>query len=327
MTITTDMTTISENIKDIRNSKNILTQIPSFGNEPFTIEDIGLQNLNNGITKKFESTASENATIFKWNFGDDTPIITTYDRIIYHTYTSSGVYLVRHKACSSPICCSNWCSKCIKIYKPTGTGSPGYWKNHPEAWPVNTIIIGNVNYSKDVAIQIMRTPERGDKTYTTFNALISTKLNVMIGNDDSCVASTISAADIWMITYGPVGKRVTGNSYAWNIGEPLYEILDKYNNGLLCAPHRIDETEMKEDEEECEEEKEEKEKEENEDEREEEHLDMKSLNIRSYNVLTYHSSILQKEYAASNDTSIWLGLGLLFGFLFIIDKDYKKNKR
>jgi hypothetical protein len=71
-----------------------------------------------------------------------------------------------------------------------------------------------------------------------FSSLVPAKLNVLIGNDGSCVNSTITAADTWMATYGPVGSNVAASSYAWTIGEPLHRQMDSYNNGLLCAPHR-----------------------------------------------------------------------------------------
>jgi hypothetical protein len=122
-----------------------------------------------------------------------------------------------------------------------GTGTPGYWKNHPEAWPVSSIQIGGVWYLKaDAIIWLGRVGK--DKTTTMFSSLVSAKLNVKIGNDSSCVASTISAADLWMTKpltgYGPVGSGVAASSYAWSIGEPLHQQMDAYNNGLLCAPHR-----------------------------------------------------------------------------------------
>ncbi|NQS99526.1 MAG: hypothetical protein HQ595_00450 [Candidatus Omnitrophica bacterium] len=116
--------------------------------------------------------------------------------------------------------------------------TPGYWKTHPEAWPVDEITIGGAIYIKDEAIAFMWMPEKGDKTFTIFRALVSAKLNVLIGNYDSCIADTIIAADDWMTTYGPVGSRVKGNSMAWQEGEPIYWTLDDYNNGLLCAPPR-----------------------------------------------------------------------------------------
>jgi SdrD B-like protein len=122
-----------------------------------------------------------------------------------------------------------------------GTGTPGYWKNHPEAWPVPGVTIGGIYYLKADAITWLGKVGK-DKTTTMFSSLVSAKLNVIIGNDSSCVASTIAAADLWMtkptIGYGPVGSNVAASSYAWSVGEPLHQQMDAYNNGLLCAPHR-----------------------------------------------------------------------------------------
>ncbi len=77
-----------------------------------------------------------------------------------------------------------------------------------------------------------------DKTITLFKSLVSAKLNVADCNDGNCFKQTIMIADMWMETYGPVGKGVRANSSECRQGEPLYEMLDKYNNGMLCAPHR-----------------------------------------------------------------------------------------
>jgi hypothetical protein len=125
-------------------------------------------------------------------------------------------------------------------YCQDGTGTPGYWMNHPEAWPVESIVIGGETYSKVEAIDLMRHSTRNDVTYTMFQSLVAAKLNVMVGNEDDCIAETITNADAWMVEYGPVGSgvRARGKDSPWRTGEPLYLMLDAYNNGLLCAPHR-----------------------------------------------------------------------------------------
>jgi hypothetical protein len=130
------------------------------------------------------------------------------------------------------------------IYMPTpppnpGTGTPGYWMNHPEAWPptMDPIMVGTLSYTKTEAINIMKDPVRRDKTYTMFPALVAAMLNVEIGNDASCIQQTIDEANAWMSMH-PIGSGVKANSDAWKIGEPLYWMLDDYNNGLLCAPSR-----------------------------------------------------------------------------------------
>ncbi len=130
-------------------------------------------------------------------------------------------------------------------YRPPaspGTGTPGYWKNHPEAWPVDEIVIGGILYTKEVAIQFLLDKKddesEADKTITMFSHLVSAKLNVGLGNDWSCTGTAILDADAWMALY-PLGSNVAGSSAAWRIGQPLKNVLDKYNNGKLsCAPSR-----------------------------------------------------------------------------------------
>jgi hypothetical protein len=118
-----------------------------------------------------------------------------------------------------------------------GTGTPGYWKNHPEAWPAQTVTVGGAVYTKAAAIAWLDLVGK-DKTTTMFSSLVSAKLNVLAGNDSSCVSSTIDDADAWMHTYGPVGRGIAASSLAWKLGEPMHRLMDNYNNGMLCAPHR-----------------------------------------------------------------------------------------
>ena len=133
----------------------------------------------------------------------------------------------------------NKCASGFYVFVVPGTDgcSPGYWKNHPEAWPVGQITVGGVTYSRAQALAWLDSVGK-DRTTTMFSSLVSAMLNAMVGNDTSCVATTITAADQWMATYGPVGKGVHAASYAWKIGEPLHRLMDNYNNGMLCAPHR-----------------------------------------------------------------------------------------
>lgn len=35
--------------------------------------------------------------------------------------------------------------------------SAGYWKNHPEAWPVSSLKLGTVSYTKTQLLQILNT--------------------------------------------------------------------------------------------------------------------------------------------------------------------------
>ena len=126
-----------------------------------------------------------------------------------------------------------------------GTGTPGYWKNHPEAWNVETITIGGVTYTKDEAIAIMQMPVKGDKTLTMFPAAVAAALNVIEGCEvphayyyggwNNCLYD----ANDWLMN-NPVGTGVRANSEAWqhSHGEAIYFCLDDYNNGWLGEPSR-----------------------------------------------------------------------------------------
>jgi len=143
----------------------------------------------------------------------------------------------------------------IELAPPTppqsgpGTGTPGYWKNHPTMWP-SQIEVGGVTYVKNapqgaidqkVAIGYMGKVS-GDKTLSMFAALISAKLNLGAGTDPSCIDDTVAAADAWMVAH-PVGSNLKASNAAWSAdsetsGSALHQLLDDYNNGRLCAPHR-----------------------------------------------------------------------------------------
>ncbi len=119
-----------------------------------------------------------------------------------------------------------------------GTYTIGYWKNHLDDWPVDTVTIGGITYLKQDAAAVMNMNVSGDVTYQMFAQLAAAKLNVINGAESNCISSTIAAADNWMSLYGPVGSGVPASSSAWQDGgEALKTTLDQYNNGLLCAPH------------------------------------------------------------------------------------------
>ncbi len=119
-----------------------------------------------------------------------------------------------------------------------GTGTQGYWRNHSSAWPVDVITIGGITYSKKEAIDLMDAPGKGDKTYNMFEQLVSAKLNVMIGNCSICIDGIIANADTWMAE-NKIGSGVEANSDIWQEAAGYWHtMLDDYNNGKLCAPHR-----------------------------------------------------------------------------------------
>ena len=113
--------------------------------------------------------------------------------------------------------------------------TPGFWKNHPDAWPVEVLTLGGVELMKPDIIVILNTPEKGDKSFTIFRALVAAKLNELSGANVSCIDDVMYMADKWLY-FNAQGSNVKGSSIEWKNGELLYLELDDYNNGLLCAP-------------------------------------------------------------------------------------------
>jgi hypothetical protein len=152
---------------------------------------------------------------------------------------------------ASPFAEANFGFSQTTAFPNPGTGTPGYWKNHPEAWPVEYIKIGyttladgtqvgGLTYSKTQAIGWLENVGK-DKRTTMFSSLVPAMLNVLIGNDPRCVQDAIRDANAWMSSRLPMEdatKKVAASSAAWKAGEPLHQTMDNYNNGGLCAPHR-----------------------------------------------------------------------------------------
>jgi hypothetical protein len=119
-----------------------------------------------------------------------------------------------------------------------GTGTPGYWKNHPRAWPVDMIEIGGVTYPNAVAIDEMNQAVKRNKCITLFKALVAAKLDVILNSWPPCADGAISEANDWMEENCSDGEE-EASSEAWqDSGQCLYRFLDAYNNGYLCVPSR-----------------------------------------------------------------------------------------
>ncbi len=130
-----------------------------------------------------------------------------------------------------------------KTPAPTATSTPvgkncsytqGYWKNHPSAWPVTTLVVGGVSYNQSQLMAIFNTSPRGDTTYILIHQLIAAKLNTAQGANGSTINATIAAADAWLQQY-PLGSKPTGT--AATTGNNYATQLDNYNNGLIGPGH------------------------------------------------------------------------------------------
>lgn len=103
----------------------------------------------------------------------------------------------------------------------------GYWKNHPKAWPVESITIGGVTYTKTQALDILWNTNAKDATLMLAAQLIGAKLNVLNGANPS-IQPTIDNADAFLSAH-PIGSSLTKAERAYAL--ELKDMLDMYNNG------------------------------------------------------------------------------------------------
>jgi len=128
---------------------------------------------------------------------------------------------------------------------PTATATPsgtpgvcvrgqGYWKNHPDQWPVTELQLGNVTYDQEQLLDILHQPVRGNGLVSLAHHLIAAKLNIAAGADPSCIEETIAEADALI---GDLVVPPVGDGYlAPRDVEAIKDILEDYNEGRLCAP-------------------------------------------------------------------------------------------
>src|SRR5262245_38493268 len=160
-----------------------------------------------------------------------------------------------------PLAITLWVAGCISGENPgsanqeiiingsasTGTSgggctlTQGYWKNHPDAWPVNSLVIGGETYTEDELIAILQTPVQGDASLILGHQLIAALLNTDNGvSADPDTASALADAEAWMLAnkdadgrlpYGTTGGAAAGEATA------LGEALDNFNQGVAGPGH------------------------------------------------------------------------------------------
>lgn len=110
----------------------------------------------------------------------------------------------------------------------------GFWKNHASAWPVTTLTLGSVSYTKAQLLAIFGTPVRGNGLISLAHQLIAAKLNVAAGASPPG-GNAIANADA--LIGGLVVPSVGSGFLSPSSTSTLTSALDAYNNGNAGPPH------------------------------------------------------------------------------------------
>jgi hypothetical protein len=115
------------------------------------------------------------------------------------------------------------------------TYSQGYWRNHPNAWPVTSLTLGTVTYQAAELMAILDDPARGNGLVIVVHQLIAAKLNIANGADPSAVQQAITDADnmIGALVVPPIGNGYLPPGQTGDLTETLTE----YNEGTIGPGH------------------------------------------------------------------------------------------
>jgi hypothetical protein len=115
----------------------------------------------------------------------------------------------------------------------------GYWKNHPDAWPVNSLILGSQTYTKMELLNILNTPVGGDASLNLADQLIAAVLNILNGSDPTPISTITHADSLLSMFSGKLPYHVRPSSAIGQMMVSDANTLYNYNNGLLtpgCSP-------------------------------------------------------------------------------------------
>jgi hypothetical protein len=109
----------------------------------------------------------------------------------------------------------------------------GFWKTHPEAWPLGCVpmLLGTVAYTQAELLSIYNQPANGNGLISLAHQLITAKLNLCNGSDGTNINATIAAADA--LIGGLVVPPVGGGFLAPASTSALTQTLDDWNNGII----------------------------------------------------------------------------------------------
>ena len=117
----------------------------------------------------------------------------------------------------------------------TCPAGPRFWKNHPSAWPVRTLVLGSQTYTQSELLPVLGMTgrrARADASLILARQLIAAKLNVANGSDPASIGTTVADGDGLLAVFAGTLPYGVGRSSA--LGRSMVrdgELLRTYNSG------------------------------------------------------------------------------------------------
>jgi sugar lactone lactonase YvrE len=114
----------------------------------------------------------------------------------------------------------------------------GFWKNHSDRWPINSLNLGSESYTKEELLSLLWTPIGGrrgaDASLILAHQLIATQLSIANGSEPDPIEDIIAEADELLSRFSDkLPYRIRPSSGDGQEMVRIAEILDDYNNGIL----------------------------------------------------------------------------------------------
>jgi 6-phosphogluconolactonase (cycloisomerase 2 family) len=110
----------------------------------------------------------------------------------------------------------------------------GFWKNHPEDWPVTTLTIGGTAYTEAQLATVLKTKTKGDAVLILTRELIAAELNIANGSNGSSVTAVIADANSLLAGINLLApKDVDTNTVLGQKMVAAAAILESFNEGNL----------------------------------------------------------------------------------------------
>ncbi|MBU2500753.1 hypothetical protein KJ682_05445 [bacterium] len=100
------------------------------------------------------------------------------------------------------------CGVEVVLPEPVCLHPRSFWVRHPDAWPVTRLELGGAVLDQDELMGLLHRPPRADVRFLLIRQLITAKLNVANGAENSA-AEAIARADAWLADH-PVFSRLRG---------------------------------------------------------------------------------------------------------------------
>ncbi len=115
------------------------------------------------------------------------------------------------------------------------TYTQGYWKNHTDVWPLQSLTLGAVSYNASQLLQILNRPAQGNGLVTLSHQLIAAKLNIANGADPTAVQQSVIDADTMVggLIVPPIGSGYLSPGQT----SQLTDALTQYNEGTVGPGH------------------------------------------------------------------------------------------